>query len=843
MHWKRMALQAGEDVIAEYESRRSGLSEQEVRDRIIRHGRNTLRQESSPWKDILLRRFQSSFLYLLIGASILSFALGQKLEALLIVLFIFINLSLEAYQEYHSVKSLALLRRYLVSHVRVRRQGEVVEVNSEEVVPGDIVLVSAGDRLVADLRFFVTTGLSVDESVMTGETDAVAKQEDRIHFSHTEMHQASNIGFAGTVVASGRGEGVVIATGRETALGDIAQLSEEVSHETRFEKGLHQFSRFIVRLVAITLFGVFIANVILRHGETSTTELLIFSLALAVSVIPEALPVIITVCLSRGSLHLAKKKVVVKRLSAIEDLGSIDILCADKTGTLTENALVVTDIQSSDRETTLELASIASLEPLLHRGMLRDPFDLALWHRLSEPEKASVIGVERLEVLPFDPKRRRNSVLIRRGKETLLIVRGAYEEVIALTTLSPKEQAEWVQWGIDRGKEGKRILAVATRVFARKPKLSSGLEQELEFVGLIAFEDPVKQSAASTILEAKKLGITVKILTGDSKEVAGAVAHRVGLIADPRLVTTGAEFRLLTPEEQRERVVSQHVFARVSPEEKFLIIRLLQEKHEVGFLGEGINDAPALRLANVALVVKGAADIAKESADVVLLQRNLGTIITGIREGRTIFANILKYLRITLTSNFGNFLSVAIASLFLPFVPLLPIQILLLNLLSDFPMIAVATDTVDAEELTQPKNYDPRSVVLVTLGLGFLSSLFDLSLFALLYREGAEVMQSAWFTLSVLTEIILIFSLRTKFPFYRSVRASGLLMVLSVVAIGMALILPGSLLGQKVFGFSQESVLVLPLILFLAGAYFVSTEFVKRFSWARRSFEEKSIGS
>lgn len=839
MHWKRMALPSGEDVIAEYESRRSGLSEQEVRDRLFRYGKNTLRQESSPWREILLRRLQSSFLYLLVGASVLSFALGQRLEALLIALFILINISLEAYQEYHSVRSLSLLRRYLVSHVRVRRSGEVVEVNGEEIVPGDIVLVSAGDRLVADMRFFVTTSLAIDESVMTGEADPVIKQETPVHFANTEMHQASNIGFAGTVVVSGRGEGVVIATGRETALGDIAKLTEDVNHETRFEKGLHQFSRFIVRLVAVTLFGVFIANVILRHGETSTAELLIFSLALAVSVIPEALPVIITVCLSRGSLHLIKKKVVVKRLSAIEDLGSIDILCADKTGTLTENALVVTDIQGKDEETALELASIASIEPLLHRGMLRDPFDLALWHRLSEPEKASVIGVERLEVLPFDPKRRRNSVLIRRGKETLLIVRGAYEEVLALTKLSRKEQEYWIRWGSERGKEGKRILAVASRTFARKPKLTSNLEQDLNFVGLIAFEDPVKKSAPDTVLEAKKLGITVKILTGDSKEVAGAVAHAVGLIADPSLVTTGAELMALTPDEQRERVYSQHVFARVSPEEKYLIIRLLQEKHDVGFLGEGINDAPALRLANVALVVKGAADIAKESADVVLLQRNLGTIITGIREGRTIFANILKYLRITLTSNFGNFLSVAVASLFLPFVPLLPIQILLLNLLSDFPMLAVATDTVDAEELTQPKDYNPRSVVLVTLGLGFLSSIFDLSLFTILYRQGAEIMQSAWFSLSVLTEIILIFSLRTKLPFYRSVRPSWLLIGLSFLAVGIALTLPGSLLGQRVFGFSQESVLVLPLILLLAVLYFLATEYVKRFSWAKQSFETK----
>lgn len=826
-----MALPPGEDVIAEYESRRSGLSEQEVRERLVRHGANTIRRNTSPWKGIITRRFQSSFLYLLIGAAILSLALGQRIEASLIGLFILINVSLEAYQEYHSVKSLELLRRYLVSHVRVRRSGQTIEVDSESIVPGDIVLVSAGDRLVADLRFFVATGLSIDESIMTGESDPSLKNSDPLHFSKSDMHEAANIGFAGTVVVSGRGEGVVIATGKETSLGDISKLTEEVSHETRFEKGLHQFSRFILRLVAVTLFAVFIANVILRHGETGVTELLIFSLALAVSVIPEALPVIITVALSRGSLHLARKKVVVKRLSAIEDLGSIDILCTDKTGTLTENEMVVTDIGGHDHEQTLEFASIASIEPLLHHGMLRDPFDLALWHRLSESEKAGVIGVERLEVLPFDPRRRRNSVLIKRGKQSVLIVRGAFEEVLALTTLTPRARASWVSWGKTKGKEGKRVLAVAVRTFARKPKLTEALEQELAFVGLIAFEDPVKHSTIGTIAEAKKLGIAVKILTGDSREVAGAVAYRVGLIAEASQVVTGAELRALSLEEQRKCVNEYQVFARVSPEEKHLIIKLLQEKHEVGFLGEGINDAPALRLANVALVVKGAADIAKESADVVLLQKNLGIIVDGIREGRTIFANILKYLRITLTSNFGNFVSVALASLFLPFVPLLPIQILLLNLLSDFPMIAVATDTVDQEELEKPRIYNPRSVVLTTVGFGFLSSVFDLTLFALLFQQGAAVTQTAWFLLSVLTEIILIFSLRTRFPFWRATRPSWILLVLSGVALFAVFLLPSSAIGRQIFGFSGDAMVIFPTIFILTVLYFCATEYVKRLPW------------
>lgn len=839
MEWKRLALALAEDVVVELGSRQSGLLDHEVRDRQRRFGPNTLRQTTSPWRGIVARRLQSSFLYLLLGAAILSFALGQRIEALLIGLFIIVNVSLETYQEYHSVRSLELLRRYLVSHVRVRRRGEVVEVKSEELVPGDIVLVSAGDRLVADLRFLDTTGLAIDESVMTGEGEPVVKSSEPLHHARTEMYEAENIGFAGTVVTSGKGEGVVIATARQTALGDITELSETADHETRFEKGLHQFSRFIVRLVAGTLFAVFIANVILRHGESSIAELLIFSLALAVSVIPEALPVIITVALSRGSLHLAKKKVVVKRLSAIEDLGSIDILCTDKTGTLTENAMVVSAVQSSDQHATLKLASMASHEPFLQHGLIHDPFDLALWQRLTESEKATVVGVERLEVLPFDPKRRRSSVLVRLHQQTRLIVRGAYEEVLDLCALlTPEERAAWMTWGRHEGQAGRRVLAIATRTFGRKPKLTSKLETELTLEGFISFEDPIKASTAATLAEAERLGITMKILTGDSKEVAGAIAHQVGLIADPSQVTTGAELRHLPVAEQRRRVLEQHVFARVSPEEKYLIIKLLQEKHEVGFLGEGINDAPALRLAHVALVVKGAADIAKESADVVLLQNNLSTIITGIREGRTIFANILKYLRITLTSNFGNFISVALASLFLPFVPLLPIQILFLNLISDFPMIAIATDTVDRSELERPRNYSPRLVVLSTLGLGAISSLFDILLFTMFASDGPAVTQTAWFTLSALTEIILIFSLRTTFAFYQTVRPPWALMLLSGLAVLTVFAFPLSSMGQEIFGFTKDPLLFLPTILVLTILYFLATEMAKW--WWRTRYAPKA---
>lgn len=831
MHWKKMTLPDSEDVIVEMRSRRSGLSLPEVKERLTEYGPNRLSDEVSPWPAMIKRRFRSSFLYLLLAAAALSFFLGEHLEALLIFIFILINIGLESYQEYHSEQSLRLLRKYLVSHVRVRRSGEVMLIEGHEIVPGDIVLVEAGDRLAADIRFFLTRSLVIDESIITGESVPVIKTHDPLQFPKLNMSEAANIGFTGTVVTSGRGEGVVVATGKATSLGNIADLTEEPRHETSFEKGINHFSRFILRLVAGTLFFIFIANILLRRGETNVAELLIFSLALAVSVIPEALPVITTVTLSRGSIRLAQKKVVVKRLSAIEDLGSISVLCTDKTGTLTENALAVREVHADNRELCLRLASVASIEPPIHRSILRDPFDLAIWHAVTEAERIRVAGIARIDALPFDPGRRRNSVLVQIERKTTLIVRGAFEEVLhRCVGLSETERNTLIDWGNAAGKEGKRVLAVATRALPRKRTISPELEDGLTYVGMIAFLDPLKRSAEKTILDARSLGIAVKILTGDSRDVAAAVAKSVGLIKDVNEeVVTGAELEALPVEAQRERVERCHVFTRVSPQQKHHIISLLQEKHEVGFLGEGINDAPALKLANVGLVVRGAADIAKESADIVLLQRNLGTVIEGVREGRIIFANILKYLRITLTSNFGNFYSVALASLFLPFVPLLPIQILLLNLLSDFPMIAVATDNVDKEELANPRSYQVGSVVLMTVFFGFVSSLFDFALFAMFYREGPAALQTAWFMLSLMTEIILIFSLRTKVFFLSARRPSWALIALSVFALILAFAVVESSFGRDVLRFAPESSHIILVVVVLAVLYFIATECVKHY--------------
>lgn len=832
MSWKKFAMEDGAEALAELGSMPGGLRPGTVEERLraFEKERGGEKRGSLPWKDILKRRARSSFLYLLLAAAGLSFFLGDRLDALLISVFIAINVGLETYQEYRSEKAASLLRRYLVVHAKVRRGGRTAMIESCEIVPGDSVLVEAGDRLPADMRFLRANSLELDESAITGESIAVRKTADTMPVPPGEMHEAQNIGFAGTVVTAGCGEGVVFAVGRNTALGDIAALVGETERETVFEKGIAQFSRFILKLVLFTLAVVFVANVFLKEGG-NTGGLLIFYLALAVSVVPEALPVIITVALSRGSLRLAQKKVVVKRLSAIEDLGSIEILCTDKTGTLTENILSVSRLKAADERECLRLAFAACLEVPTERGNLHDAFDLALWQALSGKEREEVSRMKRLDAIPFDPERRRNSVLLGPERsQAFVVVRGAPEEILRRSgNVDAYAARDAMRFIAETGRSGARVLAVARKPFAAGGNYTAYDEQGLEFVGLIAFADTLKGTAERTIRKAEALNVQVKILTGDSREAAGAVGYAVGLLRDPANVVTGEALEEMPLEERRKAIFSGTVFARVSPRQKYEIIRILQEKRQVGFLGEGINDAPALRIANAAIVVQGASDIAREAADVVLLQKSLETVIDGIREGRTIFANILKYLKVTLTSNFGNFYSVALASLFLPFVPLLPVQILLLNLLSDFPMIAIATDTADAEELRQPKSYQIHSIILMATLFGVVSSVFDFILFGAFYEVSPEALQTAWFLLSLATEVVLIFSLRTKFSFFRAPRASFLLTHLSLAALAGAFILPFTLFGTGILHFIRPDFSFLAIIAALSLGYFLATETVKRF--------------
>lgn len=826
MLWRKASLQTEHSVLRTLHSSLVGLSPIEAEQRLLRHGKNRLPDESSAVWRILAGQFRSSFVLLVLGAAALSLFLGERIESVMMLAFVLANVGLGFFQEYRSVRTLALLKQYLTSSSHIRRDGREFRIPSENIVPGDVVLLSPGDIAPADMRVIESVDCAMDEESLTGESVPSIKKSLPLRETPVEPYQADNIIFSGTKVVRGRGTGAVLSTGKYSALGDIALLSKNISKQTAFESEVSGFSRVILRLVTVTISLVFFANLLIEGRQANVIELLIFSVVLVVSVIPEALPFVITVSLSRGSLHLAKKHVVVKRLSAIEDLGDITVLCTDKTGTITENHLVVERVFSEEKERCLFLASVAS--PFAGNRKYPeaiDPFDRAVWERLLPAEQKQVLSLPHDQLIPFDPDNRRNGAIFREKNSVTLVMRGAPETVLAASIdVSTKEREQALLFLAREGQRGRRVLALAEK----SVKAARWSEVGFRFVGLISFSDPLKKTAVQAVAEARRLGVSVKILTGDAKDIAGATAQQVGLVERPDEVLLGEEFSAMSEADRREAVGKFSVFARLSPREKYEIVTLLREKGSVGFLGEGMNDAPALRVADVGLVVSGAAAVATEAADVVLLRSSLKVIVDGIREGRSIFANLMKYIRITLASNFGNFLSVAVASLFIPFVPMLPLQILLLAVLSDFPMIAIAGDSVDGSELRRPGATRIRDTLFTAAFLGIVSSAFDFIYFTVFLSKGEAALQTNWYVLSLLTELVAIVSLRTTKTFFRAPALSRLLLGLSVATAVIGLIIPFLPFGKELFGFTDPTVSSLFFVGVLAALYLVANEFVKR---------------
>lgn len=811
----------------------TGLRKEEIEKRLKEYGPNQLMAKKLSGFKIFLRQFKSAFIYLLLIAMAITLSLGQTLETFMIFLFLAINTGLGFYQEYRSEKTVRFLNQYAMPKVKVLRNGKVMTVLSKNLVPGDIVVLETGDKVPADIRFIEQNNLTVDETVLTGESVAVHKNENVMEKKAEDYYQAINLGFSGTNILSGKVKGVVLATGKNTVFGRIAKLATETRRVSDFEKGISRFARFVLKMVGVTLLAVLIANILIKKSNFDFIELIVFSIALTVSVIPEALPLVMTFSLSKGAKRLAKRSVVVKRLSAVEDLGGIEILCTDKTGTLTENKLKVANIYSDFPEETLLAANLAAA---FERKEKLEPFDAALWQEFKKEQKKDIVKNIKLKEEPFNPKTRRNTVIIQRDSKIELITRGAPEEVLrCCCRISRQEKHNIEKWIKMEGEQGHRVLAVARKDMEKSliKDLNLDEENECKFLGLISFIDTIKPSSYRVVKKANKLGVKIKILTGDSAEVAGAVACQIGLVDSPEKVMTGSRWQAMDKEKRVKALEEYAVFARVSPEHKYAIIEMLRDHYTVGFLGEGINDAPALKIAGVSIVVESVADIAREEADIILLKKNLTVILDGIEEGRKIFANTTKYIKTTLISNFGNFFAVAIASLLVDFLPMLPVQILLVNLFSDSPMISISTDTVDKDELVSPKKYEVKEIVLFSIVLGVLSTIFDFIFFGLFYRISPGVLQTNWFIGSILTELVLIFSIRTKSFFLKTTRPSATLGALTVLAFIFTIGLPFTAFGQKVFHFVKPTILHLTLILAVVVVYFVCSEIVKLMFYKR----------
>jgi len=828
MTYRKTATLASDALLVELGSGPEGLAPAIARDRLSRDGENRLTRRAPGTGAVLARQLISPLTLVLFAAVGVASALADWASAITISVFLAVNVALGFIQEFRSERVVTALERYIAPSVRVRRGGAWVRVETAEVVPGDVIALSAGDAFPADARIVRAERALVDESILTGESAPTPKTSDRLRREPGAPHEASNIGFAGTTLAAGTVEAVVFSTGDRTALGAIAREAAAVKRPSVFEQNIGSFSRFLVKAVVVTLALVYAANLLIKGAAADAGELLLFSLALAVSVIPEALPTVITVTFSRGALMLAKKKVVVKRLSAIEDLGHIEVLCTDKTGTLTENKLTVGRLSAADPN-ALVSAALDSAEQL--DGRLAETvssFDAALWRFASADQRADAEQVPRVASVPFDPIRRRNATVVERAGKRYLTVKGAPEDIVALAGLEGPARERVMSEFRGMGAEGMRVLALARRVVPLQDAYGAEDESGAAFIGLVGFIDPLKRSAKSSVEHARRLNVRVKIVTGDAVEVAAAIGVQLGIIGAADEAVEGTALARLGPREFAEAVERADVIARVAPEQKLHIVSVLEERHATGFLGEGVNDAPALKAANVALVVSGAADVSREAADVVLLEKSLRVVVDGIRAGRTIYGNVLKYIKYTLVGNFGNFYAIALISLFIDFLPMTPVQLLLVNLLTDFPLVAVATDTVDEHELAAPRRFSVRDVALMTTVLGLVSSVFDFIVFGIYRHASPEVLQTAWFMMSVATEIAVIFVLRTNRPFYAARRASVPLIALSALACLIAFVIPFIPWGRTVFGFVVPSAVMLATVAGIALAYLVSTEAAKR---------------
>lgn len=829
--YKEFARYTPDEALRRLGVSRDGISEKEYKNRLFEYGYNQTKNRSVSGFTILVKQLRSPFVYLLFGAALIALITNQMIDAAIIGLFIFINAVLGFFQEYHAERASQLLKKYWRNTARVTRNGTTKIINAEHVVPGDVLLLQAGDKIPADVRFLAAHDIRVDESILTGESVAVEKDSEALLKDPGDYYEAKNIGFSGTAIVTGEARAVVYATGAQSSLGRIVSLALETKTETIFEKQISNFSIFTLKLVALTLVLVLSLNIGLK-GIGQFEELILFAIALTVGVIPEALPLVMTFALSRGALKMSKRHVIVKRLSAIHDLGSIDVLCTDKTGTITENKMTVAEIRARDATACLRYALLGSSFFGEQKKLSANDFDRALWERAPEDMRQNALHAIKVAELPFDPIRRRNSVLVKIDGATVVIVRGSPEEVFSLCADRKKTEAA-ATYVSSQGYKGRRLMAVAVKVGVQTKTLEPHDEKNLEFIGCIAFEDALKEGSVAAIKKAAAFGVQVKILTGDAKEVAGAVGQALGLIDNPSAVITGTEFEALPHNKKKEAVALYHVFARVNPSQKYSIISFLQESQfSVGYLGEGFNDVPAIKKANISLAVENASDVAKDFADIILLRQSLAAIIDGIEEGRKTFANTIKYLLVTLAGNFGNFYAIAIASLFVPFLPMLPVQILLVNLLTDTPLIALATDTVATKSLKKPSKYNARDLIIFATALGIISSIFDFVTFALFHKLGQANLQTLWFIESTLTEVVLIYSVRARGYFWQGARVPLGIGVLSLAVIAVAIFLPHTLIGNSFFHFAAPDVVNLIAVFLIVLLYFIVTEIAK--FWIRK---------
>ncbi|NCT66360.1 MAG: magnesium-translocating P-type ATPase [Rhodanobacteraceae bacterium] len=832
-----------------------GLTEAEAAARLDEYGPNVVAQEKKKTflVEIATRFFGNPINILLTVLAGISWFNDDTVGASIMLAMVFMAVFLSYFQESRTGRAVEQLRRMVSNTATARRvpepaegddatvapAGQKAEVPIDRLVPGDVVHLSAGDMIPADLRLLSAKDLFINQSALTGESMPVEKFAGVDADAKVPL-EARNLCFMGSNVLSGSATGVIVTTGARTYFGALAGSLVGQRVQTSFDKGVQRFAWLMIRFMAVMVPLVFLLNGVVKGAWL---EAFMFAVAVAVGLTPEMLPMIVTINLAKGAMAMAKKDVIVKRLNAIQNFGAIDVLCTDKTGTLTQDKVILerhVDTRGDEDERVLEFAFLNSH----YQTGLKNLLDVAVIDGVDEALRQRLQGEYTLvDEVPFDFTRRRMSVIVRdRAGRHFLIAKGAVAEMVGICSatrtpdgtepMTPALVAEAREVARDMNDDGFRVIALGLREIGTKAAYSLADETELTLMGFIAFLDPPKDSAADAIRALNDNGVAVKILTGDNDIVTRNVCRQVGFRVDKYLV--GPQVEAMSDEELTVAVRDTQVFARLNPQQKVRVIEALhRDGHVVGFLGDGINDGPALRAADVGISVDTAVDIAKEAADIILLEKSLLVLEEGVLEGRKVFGNILKYIKMTASSNFGNMFSVLGASAFLPFLPMAPVQILLNNLLYDFSQTSVASDEVDPEYLAQPRQWDMGAITRFVLFIGPISSIFDYVTFALMWflfkanaPEHASLFQTGWFVESLLSQTLIVHVIRTgKLPFLES-RASLPLTVTGVVICLIGALLPYSPLASK-FGFTPLPGLYWLYLGAILAAYMALTQFVK----------------
>ena len=812
-----------------------GLASGETAERLARYGYNELRAESRVSAlALFFAQFRSSIVLILLFAAGLSFFLQDPTDALIIVAIVLASAGLGFWQERGAADAVQRLLATVRTRTTVMRDGRPVEVAARTIVPGDVVLLSAGDAIPGDCRILQSKDLYVVEATLTGETFPAEKAAGTLP-AETPLARRASALFLGTHVASGAATAVVVHTGKSTEFGAISERLRLRPPETEFERGVRRFGYLLAEVTLLLVVGIFAINVYL---ERPVIEAFLFSLALAVGLTPQLLPAIISVNLAHGARRMAVHKVIVRRLSSIENLGSMDVLCSDKTGTLTEGLVRLHSAVALDGTPSERVLRFAYLNAFYESGFA-NPIDEAI----RSYQKLDLAGYRKVDEVPYDFVRKRLSIMIAKDGTNLMVTKGAMLEVVAACDAAESADGSVspiaaVRAEIDRhfhqlSAQGLRTLGVAYRAMGGQAHIGREDEVGMTFAGFLVLFDPPKAGIVETIAELRRLGVALKIITGDNRLLAETVGRQVGLAA-PR-VLTGPELRRMSDEAVRHALTEVDLVAEVEPNQKERIILALKKSgHVVGYLGDGINDASALHAADVGLSVEGAVDVAKEAADIVLLERSLDVIVSGVREGRTTFANTLKYVFMATSANFGNMFSMAGVSLFLPFLPLLPKQILLTNLLTDLPEMAIATDRVDTEWVERPRRWNIQFIRSFMIVFGALSSVFDFLTFGVLrlvLHATTEQFRTGWFVESVLSASLIVLVVRSRGSCFRT-RPGGALLAATLLVGVVTLVLPVTPVA-RLMGFTVPPLTFLPALALIVVAYLVSAELTKRVFYAR----------